>query len=445
SLCTCFLVSKFWYKTLLPILWHGYWPDKTSKFIPSKAIARHSHLLMVLRLSSYNFSANKASLLGCTNLVELVIDVNRDQQNTNQIGLTEQQLLRSNPLLRKLHWSSVGDSSPAALDPEDFAGLKKLDSLLLDFWSCSDGRLARTLRNISGTLRRLEIGSVFDVKPEDFSAALLQEEHPHGYDTGLDDAEPGPMMDRLEWLKWRQGTASADCLIEFVKCCPNLKAIEVSPNEDSNLDRLAENLRSYCPQLETLNVGIFLWSPSLRSLLYRCSASGLRALHIATQQPKDDLVSGILHHASTLEDLWIFQARECADGQNYVRLLVECTKLKRFSFHTKFQYFQKNILETLRQERWRCRSLQELDVHLGFDVVVRGKAVVDEQGKQVTATTLAFDAGWEEVPFLNKEGKKFAMSRAQPLFDLLEFQELEGLKRLVLDGVPFRRIAHRSM
>ncbi|KAF9906049.1 hypothetical protein EC991_001057, partial [Linnemannia zychae] len=382
---------------------------------------------MVLRLSSYYFTANKESLLRCTNLVELVIDVNSDraQQNTNHSILTEQQLLRSNPLLKKLHWSSVGDSAPAMLNPENFAGLKNLENLLLDFWSCPNGRLARALKNVSGTLRRLQIESVFDVKPEDFSAALLQDGQHHSYHIGLDSAKPGLSMDRLEWLKWSLGKGSADSFIELVKCCPNLKAIEFSPNEDLGLDRLAENLRSYCPQLETLNLGIFLWSPSLQSLLFRCSASGLRSLRIATQQPKDDLILGILYHASTLEDLWIYQAKECVDGQNYVRLLVECTKLKRISFHTTFHYFQKNILETLKQEKWRCRGLQELDLHLGFDMIAR-EAVAEAQSKCVTATTLAFDAGWEEVPFMNIEHKVFAVSKIQPLFELIRFQELEG-------------------
>ncbi|KAK3845675.1 MAG: hypothetical protein J3R72DRAFT_418286 [Linnemannia gamsii] len=133
-LCCCLRVSKFWYDTLLPILWYGYWTDNMS-------------MPLLLR--------------GCTNLVKLDILVKgkqlKRQRSDEPVGRPEQQLLRSNPLLKTLRWT--GDYKPGtALESKDFVGLKCLETLHLLFWTCDDGQLVRTLKVVSGTLKRLTIG-----------------------------------------------------------------------------------------------------------------------------------------------------------------------------------------------------------------------------------------------------------------------------------------------
>ncbi|KAG0380966.1 hypothetical protein BGX24_002186 [Mortierella sp. AD032] len=84
-----------------------------------EAIVRYCHLFKVLYMAPYNFHCARMLLNGCTNLVELGIQVaaTRDEttgwrlrgQQTAVLGLTEKQLLRSNPLIKRLHWSGCAE------------------------------------------------------------------------------------------------------------------------------------------------------------------------------------------------------------------------------------------------------------------------------------------------------------------------------------------------
>ncbi|KAG0380968.1 hypothetical protein BGX24_002188 [Mortierella sp. AD032] len=297
------------------------------EMIPSEVIASHCHLLKTFKLLKESIG-----------------------------GIPENLLFQSNPLIRKLHWS--GDGQPVRLlEPEDFVVLKNLETLLLNNWTCSDGRLAKALKVVSGALKRLTIGWMYGVLPEDFSpaAALLQEggKDRHGKDTGPEHIREdfggvGLRLDRLVWLRWHCGNTSFECLTELVKCCPNLKTF---------------------PQ----------------TLLHRFSTTGLRILHIVSHMPEEDL------------------------------------------------------REAFKEERWGCRGLHELDLDFGF---IQGYSGVTEENKQ-DLRRMMFEAGYERTS-LSYLDYQFLLTHLSKVSALLEFQELEELQRLVLNGIPIRRIRYRS-
>ncbi|KAG0373172.1 hypothetical protein BGX24_012051, partial [Mortierella sp. AD032] len=412
--------------------------------IPPEAIAPHCHLLKTLRMPSYDIPLVKPLLLrGCTNLVELDIQINiqqlKSQRNDEPVGLPEQQLLRSNPLLKKLRW--VGDYKLGAdLEPEDFVGLKCLETLSLQFWRCEDGQLARTLKVVSWTLKRLSIGWMHGVRPEDFSppAALLQEggKGRHGKDTGPYYAREdlNGVILRLDRLEWHCGDIDVESFTELIKCCPNLKSLKLYNNRTWNIDGLAEGLRLHCPLLESLEIPYCLQSPPLKTFIHRCSTAGLRILHIASRKSEEDIISGALHHSSTLEELRIERYLDNMDALTFLPLLAECTKLKRFALHSSFKYFAntQNPLEALKEEKWRCRGLQELYLKFGF---IQGYCTITEENEQ-ELRRMTSEAGWEMVPF-SYRNNQFQLTHLPKVFALLDFQELKELQRLVLNDVPF--------
>ncbi|KAF9112751.1 hypothetical protein BGW39_003977, partial [Mortierella sp. 14UC] len=232
SLCRCLRVSKLWYDTLLPILWYGYWTENKAMvdIMPLEAISRHCHLLKVLQVHSYDAYRLQSVLLGCINLVDLSIFVNNNREINGQTGeLPEGQLLRSNPLLKRLHWIGSTVDDPR-LNPQDFVGLRNLESLTLVYWDCSGGRLVGVLGAMSGTLKELSIGVNSGLQPGVFSLALLQDDKGcHGKDAGTVIAGPTVLrLERLETLSWGYDDTALDCAAELVKCCPNLKTFRLT-------------------------------------------------------------------------------------------------------------------------------------------------------------------------------------------------------------------------
>ncbi|KAF9906053.1 hypothetical protein EC991_001061 [Linnemannia zychae] len=439
-LCQCLCVSKFWHDTLLPVLWHGYWACNSSMAnIPLEVIGRNCHLLKILQVGKYDFGRLKSALFGCANLVELNIELSKDRSLNGKTGLTESQLLRSNPLLRRLSWScyTVGDSS---LDPTDFSGLENLESLCLYYWDCSDGRLAGILRAVSRTLKDLTIGINTGLEPGIFAmTGLLQDQGSFGKDSGVAKTERSSLrLGRLEKLNWDCTNSVLDCADELVKLCPSLKVLELSPSREGNLDGLAESLRMHCSLLESVKITFALKSDSSNSLFRRCSTSGLRTIDITSDLPGDDLISGVLHHAPTLEDLRISRRVKGMDILTFLPLLVKCNKLRRLAFDSYFPCFDTNPLEALKQEKWGCRSLEELD--LRFDFLDNYRSLTKEGEQEFRRMTCA--AGWEVVP-LSYLYHTFDMTHLPKLFELLEVQELNELRRLCLEGIPFRKVACR--
>ncbi|KAK3845682.1 MAG: hypothetical protein J3R72DRAFT_435428 [Linnemannia gamsii] len=443
TLSRCLQVSTHWYRTLLPILCHGYWSFLMWQ-LPMEAIARYCYLFKVLYMAPYNFHCARMLLHGCTNLVELGIQVaaTRDEttgwrlrgQQTAVLGLTEKQLLRSNPLIKRLHWSGIGDTTCPVLDPEDFGGLGNLEDLWLENWNCSGGQLQDVLRTVSRTLKSFRLGRIQYVE----WSRVQDEDYQCKYNRLDSNVNKNVLrLDRLEWLRSDGEKANVDVLTELVKCSPNLGTLEVNVKEAWDFDGLAHSLRTYCPLLDTLDISSVLQSVSFKTLLHHCSTTGLRRLRVAVHSHEGNLISEILHHASTLEDLHIQRNNNRVDGFHYLRLLVECTHLKRFSLHSNFCWFHPNVLDTLAKQPWGCReNLQELHFSLEFFGTIQRPNSVHK--KALVALLLEF--GWEKVRFKEREDEWAFVDALRKVFELVRDQELEALRVLVLDSVAFRRV-----
>jgi hypothetical protein len=219
------------------------------KPIPLEAISRHCHLFKVLEVQTRDSSHFKSAILGCTNLVELTIEVSVVGKILNEEArLTEGQLLRSNPKLKTLHW--IGSILVnQCLTPQDFIGLKFLERLVLLYWDCSDGRLARTLRAVSGTLKEFTLRTVTGLEPGGFSSQ--GDDDIQDKNTGAVNTEQHAelRLERLEKLCWDCSKTSFDCIVELIKLCPNLKHFKLTSQRNGCLIDLAENLRLHCHAL----------------------------------------------------------------------------------------------------------------------------------------------------------------------------------------------------
>ncbi|KAF9906050.1 hypothetical protein EC991_001058 [Linnemannia zychae] len=321
--------------------------------------------------------------------------------------------------------------------PQDFVGLNHLESLHLSYWNCSDGQLAGVLSAVSRTLKEFKFGANNNLSLG--SLALPQEERSPGKDLGIVNADQNVLrLGRLEKLSWNSKGITFDCAIELVKSCPNLKALELSRQMLVSLDDIAESLRMHCLHLESVTIVFAAKLAHFRNFSRRCSISGLRTLDITSRVPDDDLLSGILYHASTLEDLRVSRSLNGKNPRIFLPLLVECTKLKRFAINFTFLHSDTDPLEALSQKRWGCRGLEKLDLQLPFLDSRRVLTMESEQEfKRIT-----FAAGWEMVPL----SYRYFMCKTTHLpkvFELLEDQKLVRLRSLVLDDIPLRRIAHR--
>ncbi|KAF9903723.1 hypothetical protein EC991_003417 [Linnemannia zychae] len=412
--------------------------------IPPEAIGRNCHLLKVLQLGIFDFHRLKLALLDCTNLVELDIQCGNDLQLDRQTGLTESQLLRSNPLLKSLDWTSYNDNFrlgpqnfTTLKNPQDFLGLKSLERLRLDSWDCSNGQLTRILRAVSETLKELIIGAVTGMQPGDFSLPPQQDNSGcRGENLGVANTEHAVLrLERLEILSWSSNNSGLGCVVELVKFCPNLKTLKLSNFKSATLNSLSESLRMHCLHLESVRITPSLKLGSFWNFSRRCSISGLHTLDIGTRLPVDDLISGILYHASTLEDLRIFCAKKDVDSSVFLPLLVGCIKLRRFAFGSYLPLAGRHPAEALKQEKWGCRNLSELSIYLDYFV---NKPLTAKSEQEFRDT--AFAAGWEMVP-LSFRYYMLKVTSLYKLFELLQFQGLEKLQRLVLNELPLRRVS----
>lgn len=466
TICICLRVSKLWYKTLLPILWHGFWATLSMQRVPVAAVRRHSHHLRILCLNHEAYFKFNLSQFNCTNLTYLDIYVGEDcrkERRPRSQGRRERKqpaprakvplldgkhFLRSNPLLKTLRWQ--GATVPALpLDPEDFVGLRYLEDLCLERWDCSDGRLMQVLRIVSGKLRKLTLGELYAVRPRDFPTPQQGEESCRGSKTGVDDAQEGLRLDKVEYLRWRCDKPGNDYLPDLVKCCPNLRTFDIYVDHEVwDSARLADNFRTNCLNLGTLILSSAVQSHQAEALIRRCSSSGIRKLDIGFSGTEESLVLAILQHAATLEDLCVDESYFRLRLTDYLdprlpvdslclRLLVGCTSLKRFSLKMGIiRGIHQGVLNALQQQIWGCRGLQVLEFQYGFTLWSQQLTETDKQ----EMASLLFVMGWMEYRDLHLQERVFNLDILEAAFGLVRRQGLELLDDLILDGVIFRPV-----
>ncbi|KAG0374305.1 hypothetical protein BGX24_010563 [Mortierella sp. AD032] len=253
TLATSLQVSKLWYKTLLPILWYGYWDNSMDKTVPEDVVGRYSRLFQILEGSLNRVFGEYLdfSTFECRNLVELQVMVGDKE------GLTGvKRLLRTNPGIKTLAWMGVEtiDGSVPVLDAEDFEGLTGLENLNLQSWDCSgNGRrqLRLILRLVGGSLKDLRLAGMYDVSPNVFSTSALRSSLQQ--QEVVERPDESVRLAHLEILELGEGGGLHLCAAELVKCCPKLKKLRYAAhNCDKSITRLAASLEKHCSEFESL-------------------------------------------------------------------------------------------------------------------------------------------------------------------------------------------------
>ncbi|KAF8945826.1 hypothetical protein BGZ47_001903, partial [Haplosporangium gracile] len=435
--------------------------------VPDAVIGRYSHHFRILIISQWSQWSHRCfdfSYFECTKLVELDIYLNEGGGGSvEQDADTDEEEEHARPV-----------RSTTALDVEDLIGFTGLETLRLDRWDCSDGRLDMVLKVVAGSLKVLCVGWIGGVEsglssapPSPLllaSAALsplpttsttslksLREKSLNGVDTRRSNTTYEWMLPRLEKLVWSGGELDDEYLSELIKRCPKLKAVTFYVDHGGwDFDRLAARLGGYCPNIESLEVDPVIETHEVEALIRHCSPSRpqLRRLRIAVNGPNElGLISAILPHASTLEDFEIYRTQDDMDGPLYLRLLVACSKLTRFAFFSRAAPFDADFMKTSKQERWGCRdTLRELRLDLGFFHRYRKQTRTE---KQETMELLSEVGGWEEVRV--EEGdvngnddeyelEPFDMGKLRQVLEFVQLQELKGLEVLILDEMEFWRM-----
>lgn len=451
TLCHCLLVSKLWYTTLLPILWSGLWADLSMDHVPNKIVSRHSHLFQTLHFHREGQRWDIRLFNNCTNLVELRgFHDDNEYRRADEAAGSVKQLLRANPRLKVLNWE--GDESWfVPLDVEDFARFRNLERLSLDKWDCSGGRLGQVLRLLAGTLRKLSIKSLDGLRPEE----LLQQTPtppPPQSQTQLDrsDKDNALVLAQLDSLAVGKFSEPIDLyLYELVKHSPNLTSLELCL-DDTTLDTtlLANCLQTNCPYLHAVSLPLPLQARHIKALVRHCSRIGLRRLRFCVHGPEHDLVSAVIMHAPTLESLHISKVDETMDPEEYLRYLVDCTRLKRFTLSHIFP-LSINLLELWGRETWGCRDLEDMSINITILREERRQHYEETEARAEEVLRILSDMGWEHLYrfFTREEIRRFMTdgTRLRQILELFRVQQLDKIRKMELNYLRFRPVAGRCL
>lgn len=167
--------------------------------------------------------------------------------------------------------------------------------------------------------------------------------------------------------------------------------------------------------------------------------------------PEDTPISSILQHCATLEDLlicrteagWERNGRSCTRtaAAGYLRLLTGRPKLTRFPLILSGGPLDRDLVDTLQEQRWACRGLQELELKIGcFKGSGRPMLAFRQEMTREHASN-----SWERVADERGDMLWIDNVKWQRVQELIEFQGLEELQTLILDRIEFRRVASATL
>ncbi|KAG0378992.1 hypothetical protein BGX24_002081 [Mortierella sp. AD032] len=360
----CLLVSKLWYQTFLPILWHTYICPQM-RHVPLQVIQRHSPHFRIFD----SYSGHPGPFF-CTNLVELTL---RRQVHLpgEHISLeTERDLIRANPNIKSLFW--FGPRPQVALDARDFVGLEVVENVHLHHWIGSGGGLARTLKTLARSMVSLELLWIFGLSANDFldpddgsDEAIARSMSDQDIDIAPTFA-PGqrlvlPLITKLTCTLRYEGFRE---LQGIIGCCPNVVELVINPDIYVDFDRIARDIQTNCRKVRALTLQhLPLHSSHCEQLVSSCRASGLVKLEVLLRGMDESLVLAILAHANTLQALTIsLQSFEHPTSHGLMQLLGHCVQLKKLRMTFNFPPPTGTVLEALRSGPWGCLMLETLQL-----------------------------------------------------------------------------------
>lgn len=243
-------VSRSFRQALLPVLWYTCDMSPLESNVPFEVFVRYSYHFRIL----YQTLPLAPSPLPCTRLLDLTI---------SGCDPETRQLVRNNTQLRRLHWSGPTayclDDIPF-LEKDMVEGLTALESLHLSEWDLGRRRaLIPLLVSVRSTLRTLSLDAVsggvdstnhIDTPPLPPS---LCSDNAFSTDATCSVTLPSPHL-RLRDLTLHLQYTQSKFLLDLVCLCPELETLTLVAACDANIGILCDNLKKYCPRLQTLKI-----------------------------------------------------------------------------------------------------------------------------------------------------------------------------------------------
>ncbi|KAH7059933.1 hypothetical protein BKA57DRAFT_530468 [Linnemannia elongata] len=342
TLLACIIVSKLWYKALLPVLWFTFDCETMAMPVPgSDFFERCSDLFRI-----YRWHGVVQDTLRCTQLTELTFSLS----DSGKIGRAQKRVVRRNPHLVSLEWFGL---PTVMIDPENFRGLQRLQHLKLYDWVVVDRRLFQVLKYVGRSLRTLELHRVGGLLPGDLlplaagahppprrQRGQLVEGNPHRdkdnihstvTTTATDHNQP-LSLPHLEYLcvNFKQDRPGLAITQALVSCCPKLKHLTIETIGNFDGLPIAQTLRRFCPNLKVLSIGSGIHQQHNAAYLihHGCSIEGLTAVNATVDFLGDELEEAIMVHASTLTHLKLTWWNSHLDPYKLLNVLVACRHLE---------------------------------------------------------------------------------------------------------------------
>ncbi|KAG0292282.1 hypothetical protein BGZ96_004364 [Linnemannia gamsii] len=478
TLLACASVSKTWRQAFLPLLWHRY-DCIIMKSLPQETVAHNSPHFRVLQIYG-----NDVTAFQCADLVDLtirgapmqmllgIVAAARSSRTGSRAGAgsevgggialsPQQQLVRSNLYLQSLFWHGPTPQKP--LDVDDFTGLKYIQTLKFSNWLCYPETMVELLSLVSGTLRELKLDRINGLHPlssEDlsdfterlsvlFTTQLGNNGGTNNYSNSNSNSNNGKLvLPRLTNLVSTCDNAVSLFLADLVKCCPRLRSLGVYLADNNGTTRLADNLRAHCQELQELKLSPVVTFRRIDALIRQSSTAGLRKLTVEVSGPDEDLITAIMQHAGTLEDLAIKRSVGDMDICRYFCLLEECSNLESFSLSATAVTLDNEFLDTLKNNDggggcsygWKChRRLRKLVLNPRLYLGVGERLKADREllkGMSDSVSAMGWYRPRQQDPRQEFQGEKINPTMVRKTFELV--QGVENLETLILDTVVFR-------
>ncbi|KAF9124695.1 hypothetical protein BGW39_007961 [Mortierella sp. 14UC] len=442
----CFLVCRFWYSTLLPVLWRDYVYEEM-QHLPPRVLGRYS--LLFQHFDSYGGCQGP---FNCTLLETLVLRRDHDQSKGsavvhNMSMQTQRKLVRMNPGLEFLKWEgSESMRTRTRLEPHDFELLDNLQELRLDRWNSYKGSLIKALRAVSRTLERLYIQEIHDFRESDIRTALRTQGT-----GGVGGGGSGLVMPGISLLRLPIFANNME-LVYLAGCCPSLLRLDLDILDiHLDADRLAKTLKACCPNLRTLVIHDTRELPEgeleISPLIRNCSTRGLTKIdfNAMTHKVTDfDIIPSMLTHSATLEHVYVdyfCEMQGALDPRDILRLLVECRNLKSCFVAGGTGMSTLSSLKMLKSKPWTCKDLERLDLDFEGDFVASGRTYMSDMTAPAKISSKTSFMGWyrhdQEPTYIDEETSTVPKSWLKELFSMVK--GFDRLQFVTLNLVTYSR------
>ncbi|KAF8983645.1 hypothetical protein BGZ52_000558 [Haplosporangium bisporale] len=332
-------VSRLWHKALSPLLWSFYsgtlhW-NKPGP--PIDLIVKNS--THIRYFESYGVPPSLAADLQCCRLTHLSMsgyygsgDEIRHETMTNLIAMNRKRL-------KQLCWH--GRYTPTTLDVGALTEppLQQLEMLSLSSWNVYNGRLAKVLDSVSGTLKHLNLNSMHGIRRGDFDNLTL----PHVTDVVLGFGKD-PMLG----------------LEDVFRSVPNVQRITLHSGHHLDAKRIAQNIRECCPKVQEITIHSPIEDEDLADIIASCPPLTLimARMHIGLSDKVTQAILG--RHTESLESLEVQTEWNSppANVSNLARVLHTCHRLKSLHFQGMQEVTEDELSSELLARPWACQDLE---------------------------------------------------------------------------------------